>query len=162
MKHRILLTFIYAFALLSSSAAFSAPPRKIPYFASIRSEDAHIRTGPSVRYPIQWIYKRGSWPVEVTATFERWRKINDISGEVGWIHESLLTLNRNVIVNSKKTQEIYALPITSSAVILKAENGVVANLMQCKNDWCKISLEDKKGWIEEKYLWGVSSSEVVE
>lgn len=119
-----------------------------------------MRTGPSVRYPIQWVYQRESWPVEVTATFEGWRKIRDIKGEAGWIHESLLTGKRNAVISTHGVQEIYRLPMNNTKVVAIAESGVVAELEECKKQWCKVAVEKKEGWIESKYLWGVKSDEV--
>ena len=144
---------------LTASFAHASKSSKTPYFASIRASKANIRTGPSVRYPIQWVYVKPQWPVEVTATFERWRKIKDKSGELGWIHESLLTGKRNVIVNANGVQEIYRLPIHTSSVVAIVENGVLAELVSCKSKWCKVQLEKEEGWIESKFLWGTKENE---
>lgn len=146
--------------LILFSPFFAQAKSNVPYFASIKAEEANVRTGPSVRYPIQWVYQRPNWPVEVTATFEGWRKIRDIKGEAGWIHESLLTGKRNTVVNTNGVQEIYKLPIDNSKVVAIAESGVVAKLDECKKKWCKIKANNKKGWIESKYLWGVKKDEI--
>jgi SH3-like domain-containing protein len=46
-----------------------APPAgtglPLPRFVSIRSEEVNMRTGPGVRYPVDWVYHRKSMPVEV-------------------------------------------------------------------------------------------------
>lgn len=147
--------------MLAAGRVFAAPPAGMPYFASIRSNEANVRTGPSVKYPIQWVYKRKNWPVEVTATFEGWRKISDINGEAGWIHESLLTRKRNVMINTEGVQEVYRLPVLTATVMMLVENGVIAELLQCKADWCKIQVDDIKGWVRSEFLWGVHKEEVL-
>ena len=149
---------VVAFMLLSTPVI----AREMPYYASIKSDEANIRTGPSVRYPIQWIYKRKSWPVQVTATFERWRKITDVHGEIGWIHESLLSNKRYGLVQTNGVQEIYRLPLLTSTKVFIVENGVVAEIKECKNDWCKIRVENHDGWIQSEKVWGVGKGEVVE
>jgi SH3-like domain-containing protein len=154
------MRYILVFLILVSPLANATANAKVPYFASIKAGEANVRTGPSVRYPIKWVYQRPSWPVEITATFEGWRKIRDIKGEAGWIHESLLTGKRNTVINTKGVQEIYKLPIANSKVVAIAENGVIAKLDECKKQWCKINASNKKGWIESKYLWGVKKNEV--
>jgi SH3-like domain-containing protein len=154
--------FILIIFLASSARAESQSDSKFPYYASIKAEEANIRTGPSVRYPIQWVYNKANWPVEVTASFEGWRKIRDIKGEIGWIHEALLSGKRNTIINTNGVQELYRLPINNSKVIAIVENGVLAKLNECKNNWCKIETGDTKGWIESKYLWGVDEGEVID
>ncbi len=152
--------FTIILVLFSPFFANAASTAKLPYFASIRAEEANVRTGPSVRYPIQWVYQKTDWPVEITATFEGWRKIRDIKGEAGWIHESLLTGKRNAVISAHGVQEIYRLPMKNAKVVAIAESGVVANLDECKKQWCKVIVEDEKGWIESKYLWGVKKDEV--
>ena len=149
---------LVAFVLLTGNAI----ARDMPYYASIKSDEANIRTGPSVRYPIQWIYKRKNWPVQVTATFERWRKINDVHGEIGWIHESLLSNKRYALVNTNGVQEVYRLPLLTSTKVFIVENGVIVEIKECKNDWCKIRVDDNNGWMQAEKLWGVGRGEVIE
>ncbi|MCE3231823.1 MAG: hypothetical protein K0R98_80 [Rickettsiaceae bacterium] len=154
---KLILIAITATLFCLSATAKTSP--QLPYYATIKADKANLRTGPSVRYPISWIYMRPNWPVQITATFETWRKIEDINGEVGWIHESLLSGKRYVLIHTNGVQEIFRLPIPTSSVVVIAENGVVAELLSCKNSWCKIRVDDEKGWIEQKNLWGVKKDE---
>ena len=154
---RLLLTFI--FILLASATSFAESPTNIPYYASIKADEANVRTGPSVRYPIQWVYKKPNWPIKVTATFEMWRKISDIDGEAGWIHESLLSGRRYAMGKGESAQEVYQLPIKTAAVVMIMEGNAIARLLECKSGWCKISAEDEKGWIQSSLLWGVEENE---
>jgi len=144
-----------------ASPAFSAGP-SAAYYASIKSDDANIRTGPSARYPIQWTYKHRNWPVQVTASFERWKKISDINGEIGWVHEVLLSNKRYGLIKTEGVQEVYRLPLNTSTKVFIVENGVVAELKECKNDWCKIKVEGHDGWLKSEHIWGVDKGEVIE
>ena len=129
----------------------------VPYFASIKSKEANVRTGPSSRYPIQWVYQRKSWPVKVTASFETWRKISDIYGESGWIQQNLLSGKRHVIINTKngELQKTYRLPDENSSATQLIENGVIAELLRCEKEWCQIRIKRNKSWIKAKALWGI-------
>ena len=49
----------------------------IPRFASLRSDEVNVRTGPGTRYPVDWVFKRKAMPVEIVAEYENWRKIRD-------------------------------------------------------------------------------------
>src|SRR5262245_5050819 len=74
-------------------------PRKgsglpIPRFASLRSDEVNVRSGPGTRYPVEWVFKRKSMPVEIVAEYDIWRKIRDWQGASGWVHQSLLTGKR--------------------------------------------------------------------
>ena len=141
---------------------FPAAARDMPYYASIKSDKANIRSGPSVRYPILWMYKRPDWPVKVTAQFERWRKISDTHGEIGWIHESLLSNKRHVLVATNGATELFRLPLLTSSKVAIVENGVIAAWEECKPKWCKISIENVEGWIETDKLWGVAEADISE
>ncbi len=55
----------------------------LPRFDSLRSGEVNLRTGPGVRYPVDWIYTRREMPVEVIAEFEAWRKNRDWQGTEG-------------------------------------------------------------------------------
>ncbi len=93
--------------------------------------------------------------MKVIATFETWRKINDIYGEAGWIHESLLSGQRYVIVSTEEPEAMYKLPVDNATIIQKVENGVEGKLVKCKNKWCQIEVADNKGWMKSNQLWGV-------
>ena len=49
----------------------------LPRFVSLRSAEVNMRAGPSVRYPVEWVYRRAGLPVEVIAEFDTWRKVRD-------------------------------------------------------------------------------------
>jgi SH3-like domain-containing protein len=135
----------------------------MPYYASIKSKEANIRTGPSPRYPIQWVYERKSWPVKVTASFETWRKITDIYGEIGWIHQNLLSKKRHVLINSTKDETIKAhrLPMDNAGVVQLLESGVIAELIACENDWCQIRVKRDKSWVKASSLWGIDENDMI-
>src|ERR1700687_1013091 len=52
----------------------------IPRFASLRSDEVNVRTGPGTRYPVDWVFKRKAMPAEIVAEYESWRKIRDWAG----------------------------------------------------------------------------------
>jgi hypothetical protein len=70
----------------------------LPRFVSIRTEPVNVRRGPSVQYRIDWTFNRRGWPVEVKAEYGAWRKIKDVDGAEGWVHQSLLSGTRTVVV----------------------------------------------------------------
>ena len=72
-----------------------------PRFASLRSDEVNVRTGPGTRYPVDWVFKRKSMPVEIVAEYENWRKIRDWQGASGWVHQSLLTGKRSFLISTK-------------------------------------------------------------
>lgn len=134
----------------------------VPRFVSIKRDEANIRTGPHMRYPIKWVFKRQWMPVEIIAEFEQWRKIRDVEGEEGWIHESLLSGRRNVIIQSDEKLLLFRLPKHRAVPLAHLEPGVQAELLTCKRHWCQIEAADHKGWLLRRHLWGVYQDEIVD
>ena len=42
----------------------------LPRFVTLRATEVNLRTGPGVRYPIEWAFTRKGLPVEVFGEFE--------------------------------------------------------------------------------------------
>tara|TARA_B100001564_G_C20484131_1_gene598479 strand:+ start:290 stop:787 length:498 start_codon:yes stop_codon:yes gene_type:complete len=159
MNARVIIrNCVFCLLILTSHAALAVAP-KVPYYASIRVQEANVRTGPSIKYPIEWVYKRKTWPVKIVATFEDWRKIVDMHGEVGWIHNRLLSKQRHAVINSNGVQEVHRSPLDNSAVSFIAENGVIGQLVKCQESWCQVQVDEHKGWVKRKFLWGADQED---
>ena len=70
----------------------------LPRFAALRSEEVNFRSGPGVRYPIEWVYKRRDLPVQIEREFEVWRLVRDQEGIKGWVHQATLAPRRTAVV----------------------------------------------------------------
>ena len=74
---------------------------KIPRYVSLKSNDANIRVGPSINYPIVIKYIQKNYPLKILEEYDDWRKIEDFTENIGWIHKSLISGNRTGIIISK-------------------------------------------------------------
>ena len=155
---RYLLGFLLFFAV----PALAANNLPVPRWASLRSDDVNLRTGPGQRYPIQWVYHRAGLPVEVVEQFNDWRRIRMDDGTLGWVHESMISAKRYVIITGKEAHVVRYDPSENARPLMKVDSHVVARLAECNPRWCRIQAAGHKGWIEKQYLWGVYSSEVIE
>ncbi len=133
----------------------------IPRFVSLKSSEVNLRTGPGIRYPIRWVYRKKWLPMEVTDEFEHWRQVRDITGESGWVHKSLLSGRRTAIIYHDIIT-LYRRPDSASSPVLRAENGVVADIVECDATWCRLQLDNLKGWTPKQTLWGVYDDEVID
>lgn len=146
-----------------------APPRDptigavtnlpIPRFVSLKGSQGNARRGPGLTHMIDWVFTLEGMPLKVTAEYEHWRRVEDIDGAGGWIHYSLLSGVRTVLVTQDMAQA-FATPDKAAAVVYQSEMGVVGKLLQCIPDWCRISVEGQKGWMLESALWGVTAGEI--
>ena len=119
-----------------------------------------MRKGPGTQYPVAWVYIRKSLPVEVTAEYEHWRRIRDSEGDEGWVHKSLLSARRTVMVIGEE-RHLRAAPVADAAVIVRAGAGVLGRLLSCPGKWCEVDISGINAWIPRQHLWGVYANETV-
>jgi SH3-like domain-containing protein len=165
MSRRPRFASIALLVLLLAIPALSRADDK-PYashFASLRVSEVNLRSGPGTKYAIQYVYHHKGLPVEIIGQYDVWRKIRDWQGSVGWVHERMISPARTVIIRAD-TRTIYRDPARDSPALAKLEPGVVVQLLECSNAWCKIETEKQniKGWLLRSEVWGVYPDEVVQ
>lgn len=141
-----------------AAAADKGSGLPLPRFASLKSDNVYVRTGPSMDYPIKWIYKKEGLPVEIIQEFDAWRKIKDPDGEVGWAHKILLSGKKTA-----KITEADAMAYDDSDMetpSMKLEKGVIVQVEECEKLVCRVQFAPYEGWIEKKSLWGVYGSDI--
>jgi len=132
----------------------------VPRFVSLKSDEVNVRTGPGTRYPISYVYKREGMPVEVVDEFDQWRKVKDFEGAAGWVHKSMLDGRRMAMVKAKEAETLHVDDDAKSRPVLRVAPKVIAGIVSCTKEWCRLSIESKKGWIKKSLLWGVYKDEV--
>lgn len=154
-----LCALVAGLLLATTTAAETGLP--IPRFVSLRADEVNMRTGPGEQYPIDWVLLREGMPVKIVAEFGHWRKIEDFDGTVGWVHQSLLTGTRTVVViGEERTLRSEATGWSSPVALL--EPGVVAEVTACESTWCNVEVRGLGGWIRRSEVWGLLPDEVVE
>jgi SH3-like domain-containing protein len=151
------ISFIALFicTLLLSKAAWSINLESRDYFASIKAGKANIRSGPGTNYRIKFTYNMRSIPVRVISKYDNWNEIEDYDGERGWISQSLLSRKRTIIIKTTKSfVNVYSAATNKSRILIKLKDKVIAKLIGCKADWCKIQVSGKKGWLKKENFFG--------
>lgn len=167
MTPRSLLARLLVWAVLSAvaGAAMAEPQRgevtnlPLPRYVSLKASEGNVRRGPSLSHRIDWVFTRRDMPLEVTDEYGHWRRVRDRDGQGGWIHHSLLSGVRTVIVE----EDMAALrikPDGNAPVNARAEAGVIASLDQCQRDWCRIAANGFRGWVPKSVIWGVAPGEL--
>lgn len=132
----------------------------LPRFVSMKANEGNVRRGPSMSHRIDWIYKRPGMPMEIVAEHGHWRKVRDLDGLGGWVHYSLLSGNRTAIV--QRDVLLRAKPQASAPGVAQFEANVIARVLKCAPDWCRLSKNGYRGWAPKEVLWGVRPGEVFE
>jgi SH3-like domain-containing protein len=149
-------------ALLLATPAFGQAGRTtglpLPRFVSLGSDEVNLRFGPGETYPIAWILVREGLPVEIVEEFDTWRKVRLHDGDLGWIHASLLSGRRTVLI-SGETRALRQTPDEEARIVLRAEPGVIGELLDCDGDWCRVEVDGRRGWLQRSEFWGVLPDE---
>ncbi len=130
----------------------------LPRFVSLKGNEGNARRGPGLTHRIDWVFTRSGMPLRITAEYENWRRVEDHEGAGGWVHYSLLSGVRSVLVTLDMA-EFRDAPADEAAVVAQAEMGVVGRVVECQPDWCRIALDGQRGWVRKTAIWGVKDDE---
>lgn len=147
--------------LLSLAPAAAQPPRHTPYWASIASGRAMMRTGPGQNYPGTWEYRRADLPIRVIEVYRDWRKIQDPDGTTGWMLVRLLSDQRTAIVRGSEPRAMHEAPDEATPIRYRAQPGVVGRISRCADGWCRFEVHGRNGYIRIDQLWGVDANETI-
>ncbi|WP_394179559.1 SH3 domain-containing protein [Yoonia maritima] len=133
----------------------------LPRFVSLKASEANVRRGPSLSHRIDWVFQRRNMPLQVIAEYGHWRRVIDRDGQGGWIHYTMLSGVRTVLVEGDDTP-IRSRPSEDATENAVLEHGVIARLGDCTPSWCELSAGGYGGWAPKSVLWGVSEAEIRE
>jgi SH3-like domain-containing protein len=132
----------------------------VPRFVALKADEVNLRAGPGTRYPVQWVYKRRYMPVEITAEFEAWRHIRDHAGTTGWVHHSMLTGRRTVLVIGEM-RTLYSEPDPASRPVARLEPGTLGAVERCSGTWCAVEFAGIDGWLRRSEVFGLYPDEEI-
>ncbi len=160
------LYFIVHFTALhtvGSSVGAEETALPLPRFVSLRGDQVRLRTGPGVQYPIEWVYLRRHLPVEIIAEYRTWRKIRDWQSTQGWVHQSMLSGRRTIIISGKR-RSIRSNADAKSAPVAEIEVDAIADLKKCPSGsgWCLVEAENINGWLRKVEFWGAYRDEILQ
>lgn len=140
----------------------------LPRFVTTRSHPINVRVGPGTKYDIAWNYTISGVPVEIVQEFDTWRKIRDVDGDEGWVHQSLLTGNRAGFAEPLMANgevDMHSGKSAESSVRARLAAGVRVSINECDGAWCQIAAgppgerQSFSGWVRQEELWGVYPDE---
>jgi SH3-like domain-containing protein len=153
------------------AAAPDTPPRDpnrgavtnlpLPRFVTLKTNEGNVRRGPGLTHRIDWVFTRAGMPLQVTAEFDNWRRVEDQEGAGGWIHYSLLSGTRSALVTQNRAA-FHDDPDDAARVTFEAEAGVVGRVLECRADWCRMNVDGTRAWVRKTAIWGVSADEIID
>jgi SH3-like domain-containing protein len=135
----------------------------LPRYASLKTGDVNMRTGPGSRYPVIWTYKRFELPVRIEREFDVWRLVEDMDGIKGWVHQATLTGRRTFVITGKDPRIMRAEASDSAVGVAILKPGVVGRVRACDPNaaWCQVQVGDYRGWLARADFWGTDAGEAV-
>lgn len=130
----------------------------LPRYVSLKANESNVRRGPSLSHRIDWVFQRKSMPLQVIAEYGHWRRVIDRDGQGGWVHYTMLSGVRTVIVEEQLA--LLKRPQSDALENAVLEPGVIARLGECDPEWCRLTAGGYRGWTQKTHLWGVLSDEV--
>ena len=146
-----MLKIIFIFCLIFSSFQNLMAEE---YFLTLRNDKVNLRQGPSFEYPVKLFYKKKFLPVVVQDKFDNFRKIRDHENNTGWVHISQLSKKKAALIIDDD-QLIFSKPSIYSKPSAILKKGRLCIIKKCKQNWCKIQVQDFKGWVKKDSLWGL-------
>ncbi len=160
-------------ALLPTVAAAAETPSGLPLprFVTTRSTPINVRVGPGTKYDVSWVYKVAGTPVEIIQEFDVWRKIRDVDGSEGWVHQNLLSGDRAGYVLPEANVERIGLRVAArddAGIAAWVGPGFPVKIQSCEDGWCAVQAVDHtegrptrtySGYLPEDDLWGVYRGE---
>jgi SH3-like domain-containing protein len=135
----------------------------LPRFAALRSNEVNLRAGPDTRFPIEWTYQRRDLPVMIVGEHQLWRRVRDMDGVEGWVHQATLAGRRTFLVQGDvRTLRARADDAAPAVAVLRP--GVVGRIRRCEAaaEWCEVQVAEHRGWLRRAGLWGLGAEEAVD
>nr|WP_168555465.1 MULTISPECIES: SH3 domain-containing protein [unclassified Novosphingobium] len=153
-----------ALAILGGAAGLAGQPARLQaaddgnarYWASLAKDETNMRVGPGREYRINWVYVRHGLPVKVLRVMGGWRLIEDPDGARGWVLAQFLSRTRTALVKGAITA-IRANKDGSGPVLWRAAPGVQAMLGECRDGWCPVDVDGRRGFVAQDALWGAGT-----
>jgi SH3-like domain-containing protein len=133
----------------------------MPRFVSLRAGEGNARRGPALSHRVDWVFTRRDMPLRVTAESGHWRRVEDAEGAGGWMHFALLSGARTALVLEEMTA-MHLQPDPRAPVVAWLEAGVIARVLSCEDNWCRLRADRLRGWAPRAALWGVGPDERIE
>ena len=146
MKKKITIWFLFLSILFTQSSITEEK------FLSLKKNKVNVRYGPSLDYPIKYIYRKVNLPVKLIDKKDNMRRVIFFDNNSGWIHSSQLKKSNSIIILEDKI--LFKKPSNFSKPIVRLEKGRLLVVKKCENSWCKITTDDYSGWIKAKNIWG--------
>lgn len=130
----------------------------IPRFVTLKNSKTYMRSGPGKDYGLLWVYQKKGLPIEVLDEYEQWRRVKDLDGSEGWIHQSVLS-GRRMLITLEGIHNVYENADSDSDIVAKVESEIILPIEKCTTYYCYVVHDKFSGWLKKSVLYGVYDTE---
>lgn len=161
MTIRSAATCLAAFCLVPAEVFAQAPIQaqttattSVALHISIGDKPAILYDGLSIKADKIFVLSR-HYPLEVLVKLDKWTKVRDAEGSIGWVENSAIGNTRFVQVTSNSA-EIRATPSPTALVVFEAQRSVLLELTGPAIDgWLPVRHRDgQSGFVRSAQVWG--------
>lgn len=153
LRNGALIAIVLALQPAATAAREGPSGLPVPRYVSVKAQPANARQGPSYGHPVLWQYMHAGLPLRITAESDHWRRVEDFEGATTWMHVSMLSSTRTVLVMDARLA-VRAQPNDLAPPRFWAKRGVVLELAGCRGGWRKVRARNRIGWAPAGALWG--------
>ena len=151
------LAHVAVFAQGSAPSVPTVPPAVVApaaIFVSLGDQPAIVFDGPSAKANKIFILSRNQ-PLELLVKLDKWTKVRDATGSIGWLENAALGNRRHVQV-SANSADIRAMPSPAALLSFEAQHGVLLEVTGSATDgWLPVRHRDgQSGFVRTTQVWG--------
>lgn len=143
-----------AFYLVPTMLRAQAPAPAATQFTAIGDKPAILYDGLSTKANKLFIVSRFH-PLEVLVKLDKWTKVRDASGSIGWVENNVLGEKRFVQVTANVAEIRVAISPTSP-LVFEAQRDVLLEVTgTATNGWLPVRHRDgQSGFVRSVQIWG--------
>jgi SH3-like domain-containing protein len=165
-----LISALAAFPAIATAAPTNPSGLPLPRFVTVRGKEATVRVGPGYQYDVAWKYLVSGVPVEIIQEFDVWRKIRDMDGTEGWVHQTALSGTRAGYVSQALATQVglRSGAADEAGIVAWVGPGFPVKIQSCNGNWCDVIATDSPadgkvatytGYLPQSDIWGVYKGE---
>jgi SH3-like domain-containing protein len=146
-------TLLLKLAMLIASTLVAVSAQALDYRSL--NDNTPVFDAGSRQANAQFILLKGT-PVELIVTLDRWAKVREASGGIGWVERSQLSERPQLIVTAASA-DVRQSPASDAPLVFTARKDLLLDVAdKPTGSWIKVRHRDgRTGFIELKAVWGV-------
>lgn len=130
----------------------------VPRWVTLKFGEVSARNGPGEDHRLLWTYRAKGLPLQIVAETRDWRRVCDGDGQLAWVHKRAIDGRRNVMNLTGAPVPVQDKAKVGAATEAYLAPGAIAELDQCRDDWCRLETTGLKGWAPAGQLWGTAEA----